>query len=195
MPAAEDDGRFFGNGRKTDGRGNGMKIAIIGYSGSGKSTLAKRLAEAIGCEPLYLDTVNFLPNWAVRDREEGRAIVREVMKQNDWVIDGNYRAFLREERLSEADEIIWMRYPRLVCLARAFRRYWTNRNGQRESLANGCAEKLDWEFIRWILHDGRTRERVNGYREIAARYPQKTVVLRNDRQRRAYLRSRGICES
>jgi len=44
MPAAEDDGRFFGNGRKTDGRGNGMKIAIIGYSGSGKSTLLNVLA-------------------------------------------------------------------------------------------------------------------------------------------------------
>ncbi|WP_334304908.1 AAA family ATPase, partial [Romboutsia sp. 1001216sp1] len=52
-----------------------MKIAIIGYSGSGKSTLARKLAKYYKAPVLFLDTVNFLPNWIERDRDEGRLIV------------------------------------------------------------------------------------------------------------------------
>lgn len=85
-----------------------MKIAVIGYSGSGKSTLAKRLADWIGCEPLYLDTVQFLPNWVERNRDESREIVRVTMVKDDWVIDGNYRSFLFEDRVNDADEIVFM---------------------------------------------------------------------------------------
>ena len=99
-----------------------MKIAIIGYSGSGKSTLAKRLADELGVEPLYLDRVHFLPNWVERDEESAREIVRMEMAKPSWVIDGNYTHMLRDQRLQEADEIIWLNYPRLICLIRALKR-------------------------------------------------------------------------
>lgn len=169
-----------------------MKIAVIGYSGSGKSTLAKRLADWIGCEPLYLDTVNFLPNWQERDRESAREIVRKMMEQASWVIDGNYQSLLREERLREADEIVFMNYPRLLCLHRALKRYRTFRGGTRESAADGCIERMNAEFVWWILYQGRTRARVRGYQGIVAQYPDKTVVIRNDRELNAYLRRKGI---
>lgn len=169
-----------------------MKIAVIGYSGSGKSTLAKRLADWIGCEPLYLDTVNFLPNWVERDRESGREIVRRTMEQDDWVIDGNYQSLLREERLRDADEIVFMDYPRLLCLHRALKRYRDFRGGTRESAADGCIERMNAEFVWWILYQGRTRARVRGYRAVITQYPDKTVVIRNDRQLNAYLRRKGV---
>lgn len=56
-----------------------MKIAIIGYSGSGKSTLAKKLSKHYKIPVLFLDTVNFSPNWNERDRNEGRLIVSDFM--------------------------------------------------------------------------------------------------------------------
>ena len=71
-----------------------MKIAIIGYSGSGKSTLAKKLSEKYNCPLLYLDTVNFESGWKERNREEAKKIVAEFMKNDSWVIDGNYYCLL-----------------------------------------------------------------------------------------------------
>jgi adenylate kinase family enzyme len=49
-----------------------VKISILGYSGSGKSTLARQLAKYYKIPVLFIDTVNFLPNWGERDRDEGR---------------------------------------------------------------------------------------------------------------------------
>ena len=164
-----------------------MKIAIIGYSGAGKSTLAKHLANEIGVLPLYLDKVHYLPNWQERDRIEARAMVRETLNQSNWVIDGTYQSLFREERLEQADEIIWMNYPRLLCLWRVILRNWRFRGQTRESMAEGCMERLDWEFVWWILYEGRTRERVSDFRAIQKQYPQKTVVITNERELRRYL--------
>ena len=169
-----------------------MKIAIIGYSGAGKSTLAKRLAAQIGCRPFYLDTVQFAANWELRDRDEALLLVSAEMDKPGWVIDGNYSGFLQERRFAEADEIVQLLYPRLVCLARVIHRHITYRGKSRESMATGCIEKLDWEFVRWILRDGRTRARVQRYRDVARRYPDKTTVIRNDRALRAYLEKQGL---
>ncbi|MVB10756.1 hypothetical protein CAFE_14540 [Caprobacter fermentans] len=159
-----------------------MKIAILGYSGSGKSTLAKRLAEFYGIPVLFLDTVQYLPNWVERDRVESCSIVRNFMSNESWIIDGNYKEFLQNERLQRADRIIILNFPRAVCFCRAVRRYLQNKNRTRESMADGCIEKLDPEFIWWILYRGRTRSRRDHYRRIASRYPSKTVILKTRNQ-------------
>ena len=78
-----------------------MKIAIIGYSGSGKSTLTKKLSEIYNCPLLYLDTIQFEANWKIRDIDEGRLMVGEFLKNDSWIIDGNYREFLQEKRLQD----------------------------------------------------------------------------------------------
>lgn len=159
-----------------------MKIAVIGYSGAGKSTLAKRIADEIGVAALHLDQVHFLPDWAEREPEESRGIVRAELAKPGWVIDGNYPLFAWDERMQDADWILWLNVPRLVCLARVLRRRWRYRGRVRESMASGCVEKLDWEFVRWILWEGRTLEYRSRYRAVADQYPQKTVILRNDRE-------------
>ena len=167
-----------------------MKIAIIGYSGAGKSTLAKRLAQENGVEPLFLDRVHFLPNWAEREPEAAREIVRQEQEKPDWVIDGNYTFLAREERMRDADEIIFLNYPRLVCLMRALKRNRMFHGKTRESAADGCCERMNWEFAWWILPKGGTRAYVRSYRAIVQRYAQKTAVIRNDRALEQYLASR-----
>ena len=168
-----------------------MKIAIIGHSGSGKSTLARRLADELDIQPMYLDCVYFLPGWAARDNSEACGMVREELSKPDWVIDGNYRLLLREERLEAADEILFFNYPRLVCLFRALKRYHHFQDKVRESAADGCIEKMDLEFIWWILYRGRTRAKRRGYQNVLLRYPKKTVELKNDRDLERYLRQRA----
>lgn len=160
-----------------------MKVAILGYSGSGKSTLAKQLADYWQVPVLYLDTVQFLPGWAERSTEEGSAIVSDFLENNGgWVIDGNYRKFLQKERLEQADRIVILSFPRLLCFFRAWKRFLRNKNKTRESMATGCTEKMDREFMRWILWEGRTKKRRQSYQDVAARYPEKTIILKNPRQ-------------
>lgn len=165
-----------------------MKIAILGYSGSGKSTLAGQLARYYGVPVLYLDTVQFLPGWKERSPEEGRAAVAAFLRDSDaWVIDGNYGKFMKEERLRQADRILILLFPRALCLYRVLKRYFRCRGKTRASMAEGCPEKIDAEFVRWVLYEGRTRKRRAWYREIASLYPEKTQILKRPSQVRDFL--------
>ena len=166
-----------------------MKIAILGYSGSGKSTLAKRLGELYGLPVLHLDTVEFLPNWEKRELSEKQRIVADFMRDNDgWVIDGNYSKLFREERLEQADMIVMLLFDRFCCLRRVIKRYRTFKGKTRPDIGDGCAEKLDAEFVWWVLHDGRTKSKRAGYNAIREKYPDKVTVLKNQRQLDEFLR-------
>lgn len=164
-----------------------MKIAIIGYSGSGKSTLARKLAKYYKAPVLFLDTVNFLPNWIERDRDEGRLIVCDFMKNDSWVIDGNYSDFFQKERLEQADKIIFLKFPRRICIYRALKRYFKYKNTTREDMAKGCIEKIDLEFIWWILYEGRTKEIRNHYKQIEKDFKNKIVVLKKAKEVNLFL--------
>ena len=167
-----------------------MKIMIIGYSGAGKSTLAKRISERFGIPCLHLDTVHWLPGWVEREDEDARPIVSAFMEAHDsWVIDGNYRKLEHERRLREADRIVFLDYPRRVCFLRAWYRARTHRGKVRESITEGCEEKFDKEFRRWILRDSRTETSRSRYDSYQRQYPEKFTRCRNDRQTEAFFRA------
>ena len=159
-----------------------MKIAILGYSGSGKSTLAKHLKIFFYISVLYLDTVQFESNWKERNRKEAINIVSEFMCKSDWIIDGNYTSFLQSERLEQADYIIFLSFSRFNCLWRAYKRFLTYKHTTRESVAEGCNEKLDLEFVWWILYKGRTKEKINHYNSVLKLYRSKTIIIKNQKQ-------------
>lgn len=170
-----------------------MKIAVMGYSGSGKSTLAKYLAGIYDIPLLYLDRVNFESDWQERAVEEARAIVRDFMAQPDWVIDGNYQRFYQQERLEQADQIILMLFNRFSALWRIVQRNWQFHNRSRESMADGCTEKLDLEFLGWILLRGRTPAKIRHYHHLIRQYGDKVTVIRNQRQLERFMQaSRGL---
>lgn len=166
-----------------------MKISVMGYSGSGKSTLARKLGEKNGLDVLHLDTVNFLPGWELRTREEKDRLIRAFLDSHDaWVIDGNYTRFYLDRRLEESDAIVLMLFGRFACLWRVWRRYRRYQGGSRPDMAEGCSEKLDFEFIRWVLWEGRTRRIREIHRRIIRDYPDKVTVIRNQRQLDAYMK-------
>lgn len=160
-----------------------MKIAILGYSGSGKSTLARNLSEKYNIPVLHFDTVQFLPNWEIRVQEEKERMTKDFLDANDaWVIDGNYSKLSYQRRMEEADVIILLLFNKISCLYRVTRRYLKYKDSTRPDMAVGCKEKLDWEFIKWILRDGRTEESRQRYQGVLARYPEKTILIKNQRQ-------------
>lgn len=65
-----------------------MKVAIIGYSGSGKSTLAREIGVVNDIPVLHLDTVQFLPNWQVKEDKEALKEVSDFMAREQWIIEG-----------------------------------------------------------------------------------------------------------
>ena len=160
-----------------------MKIAIIGYSGSGKSTLARKLAETYNLPVSHFDRVQFRPNWEIRPQASKEVMTRVFLDlHEDWIIDGNYSKLSFERRMEEADVIIQLRFNRLSCLSRVTRRYWKYKGSTRADMAEGCKEKLDWEFVTWVLWKGRTKESRQRYQSVLSRYPEKTIVVKNQRQ-------------
>lgn len=163
-----------------------MKVAILGYSGSGKSTLAKKLSETYDLPVLHLDTIQFVENWVERETKEANTLVKQFMQNRQWVIDGNYQKFFQEERLEQADEIIILAFSRWTCLKRVISRYFTYRNTTRPDMASGCTEKLDWQFIWWVLYLGRKNNPLSRLKSLCVKYPGKTVLLKNQKQLNDY---------
>ncbi len=159
-----------------------MKIAVLGFSGAGKSTLAARLGQALDLPVLHLDRVHWLPGWVEQEKGAELEQVGRFLDTHDrWVIDGNYLSLWGERRLEEADLILLLQFSRWTCLKRVIRRQRENRGRSRPSMTQGCPEKLDQEFLCWILRDGRNAARREEYRGILTRYPQKALRFTNPR--------------
>ena len=160
-----------------------MKIMIIGYSGSGKSTLAENLARYYSIPKLHMDTLQFQPGWIDSDRDWMEEEMKQFLNNHrDWVIDGNYAWCQYERRLEESDWIIFMNFSRWNCLYRAWKRARHFRGQVRDSMATGCIEKLDWEFIRWVLWDGRQARQVTRYQTVGQTYSDKFIALKNQKE-------------
>ena len=46
-------------------------------------------------------------------------------------------------------------------------------------MADGCIERLDAEFVRWLVWKGRTRSRRKRFEEIRRDYAEKVAVVRS----------------
>ena len=157
-----------------------MRTAVIGYSGAGKSTLAKRLGERDSCPVLHFDRIGWTEGWVQRDKEEGKALTARFLDENDaWIVDGNWGVFDNGRRFDEADWIIFLDYPRRVCLKQALGRYRENKGKTRVDMAAGCNEKFDFEFFRWIMFKGRAKRPKQYYRRVREAHPDRFLAARS----------------
>ena len=61
------------------------------------------------------------PNWEGVPREEQIAVQNNLIKDEKWIIDGNYGGTM-DIRLNAADTIIFLDIHRTICIYRAFKR-------------------------------------------------------------------------
>lgn len=159
------------------------RIMIFGFSGGGKSTLAVELGKRLGIVPLHLDSVHWLPGWVENERENETETVAEYMKSERWIIEGNYRNVLWKERVEQCDTLVFIDVNRFTCLKNVISRYFKHRGRTRPDMGEGCNEKLDFEFIKWVLYDGRKKRRKNLETVRFARHLGKQVyILKNRKQ-------------
>ena len=84
--------------------------------------------------------------------------------------------------MEEADLVFFLNFPRRICLPQALYRNWKYKGKSRESIAEGCNEKMDLEFLWWILYKGRSGERRRRNMELLERYPGKVIRLHSHRE-------------
>jgi adenylate kinase family enzyme len=153
------------------------RILVIGCSGSGKTTLARWLAQQLKLPLVILDREYWGPGWVAPPEEEWRKTVHTLANRDAWVMDGTYHASLAE-RLPSADAVVWLDFDRWRCLARVLLRSVRYRGLTRSDMAEGCPERMDREFLRYVWNfNEETRPRI-GAAIAAARHPQ-VVVLRS----------------
>ena len=116
---------------------------------AGKSTFARALAAMTGLPLIHLDKEFWRPGWKATPRPEWRTRTSELVAGERWIMDGNYAGTL-DLRLPRADSVMWCDYSRLVCLRRAVWRAVTGYNRVRADMAEGCPERFDPEFLRYI---------------------------------------------
>ena len=130
------------------------RIAVIGSGGAGKSTLARRLGEKLGIEVIHLDALFWKPGWVATPQEEWRPVVEQLAARDSWIIDGNYGSTL-DLRLAAADTVVFLDFPRSLCLCRALKRRIQYQGKCRPDMAEGCPEQIDREFLMWIWRFGK----------------------------------------
>ncbi|MEZ5682499.1 MAG: topology modulation protein [Erythrobacter sp.] len=161
-----------------------QRVLVIGSPGAGKSTFARNLSAAVGLPLIHLDAEYHLPGWAEPEPDAWNAKLDLLIAGDRWIIDGNYGGSL-ERRLRRADTAILLDYPTWLCLWRLLKRILTLRGTVRPDAAPECAERLDWEFLHYVLVFRRAKSPTVERR--LATFPGKVLRFRHPREAQAFL--------
>lgn len=161
------------------------RIMIIGCPGSGKSRLALELREKLGIPVVHLDQLWHKQGWSHITREDFDSRLAMAMNMDRWIIDGNYSRTI-PQRLAQCDTIIYLDYDRWECLLGVFQRIFQYRGKVRPDMADGCPERFDWEFIKFVWNFNKNN-RVMNYTYLAQAKHAEQIVLKNRREVKAFL--------
>ena len=162
------------------------RIMIIGCGGSGKSTLARQLGEKTGLPVVHLDKVFWHPGWVESTKEEIDEKIRQAIAEPRWIMDGNYNRTI-SERLKRCDTVIYLDFSRFACLLGVAKRVLTTYGTVRPDMAEGCPERFDLDFLKWIWNFNKNhRERY--YRLLNETDGIEKIVLKNRRAVKAFLK-------
>ena len=156
------------------------RILVIGSGGSGKSTFSVRLGRLLDLPVIHLDTLYWSPGWVEPDKSEWAKTVRQIIKQDSWILDGNYSGTLAE-RIEACDTVIFLDVPRLICIWRVLKRAISHRGRTRPDMSAGCPERLSLAFLLWIwAYPNRSRRKVLELL-VQARATKNVVHLRTQK--------------
>lgn len=137
------------------------RIMIVGQPGSGKSTLARELGECLTLPVVHVDHIHWQAGWIERSRAQKERLCSEAHAEDTWIFEGG-QSSTWPERLDRADTLIWLDFPLTVRAWRVFRRTIQHYGRTRPDLPDGCPERFDLEFTKWIWntrHSGKARMR------------------------------------
>jgi adenylate kinase family enzyme len=170
------------------------RVAVMGTTCSGKSTLARALSERLDVPYLELDALFWGPGWTKSEKEDFRRRVEPFVREEAWVVDGNYTSSLGDLVLRRADTVVWLDLSLARVLWRVSKRtlgrlvrrkeLWS---GNRETWRNAFLSR-DSLFVWAVQTHGRFRRRLPT--RLAADFTHiRLVRLRSPREIRRWLAS------
>ena len=158
------------------------RVLVIGCGGAGKTRLARELGARTGLPVVHLDQEFWHPGWVETPPDEWAARVRTLTAADEWIMDGNYGGTM-EQRLEAADTAVFLDYPTAVCVIGVLRRVAEERllGRRRPDSAEGCPERVDLTFLRYVLAYRRTR-RPGVLARLEARAADTDVVILTGRR-------------
>lgn len=158
---------------------------IFGRPGSGKSTFAVGLSKHLNLPLYHLDKYFFISSWVERPYEEFLQIQRNILNQDQWIIDGNSVRSL-EMRYARADLVIYCDIPRLWCLFRLMKRRFS-KDPTIDDRAPNCPEILRFRLISYMW---RFHKRVAPFLKLTHENScEKTVIhIKNDHDIQQFLK-------
>lgn len=134
------------------------RVVIIGCPGSGKTTFSRKLAVKTKLPEINLD---YYYNQTKYDYSNNTgawvAKVKRLIKQDLWIMDGNYNSTIAE-RFKRADTIIFFDLPRYKSLFGVIKRRIQYRNKRRLDMPSDWVEKVSFKFliyVWWFRRDSR----------------------------------------
>ncbi|HSP23304.1 MAG TPA: topology modulation protein [Planococcus sp. (in: firmicutes)] len=170
------------------------RIIVAGVSaGVGKSTFAAKLREILELPVHHLDAYHWKRGWKEADKEEFKAAQRNIVKGEEWIIEGNYSSTF-DIRMAQADTFIYLELPLVICLYRVLKRWLTNIGKTRPDMGEGCPEKMEWEFIKFIVttyaaRKVKMRSRMRHFLE--SRDGNKVILLSGKKEIAGFLKTVG----
>lgn len=162
------------------------KILVIGCCGAGKSTFSKKLEKTLKLPLIHLDKYYHKPNWEEPKKEEWEIVLRKLVKQKRWIMDGNY-ADSFDIRFPLADTIIYLDYPSIKCCLRVIKRNITDFRKKRSDIADGCKERFDLSFLKFVLMFNY-KNRSNIYNRLEKiKTAKDVIILKNDKEADLFL--------
>jgi adenylate kinase family enzyme len=163
-----------------------QRALVIGISGAGKSTFARKLAALKKLPLVHLDQLYWNPGWQEAPPSVYRQRLDAVLAEPRWVIDGSNPSTL-DLRLPRADAVFWLDRSRWACIVRVLKRVISTRGQVRPDMADGCPERLDLEFLRFVwTYPEKFNPRITAALE-RHNAMSRTLILHSDHEAQACL--------
>lgn len=163
------------------------RILIIGCGGAGKSTLARQLGEKLNLPVVHLDKLFWKPGWVEESQDEfDRKLALELEKPR-WIIDGNFNRTM-PQRLEKCDTLIYLDFSRWTCLLGVVKRILTTYGTVRPDMGEGCPERFDLEFLKWVWNYNKDKRQRN-YQLLQQAVHAEKIVLKNRRMVKHFLKN------
>ena len=158
------------------------KVIIIGCCGSGKSTFARHLHACTGIPLFHLDQLNWNVDKTTVEKNVFLNRVNEVIKQKEWIIDGNYGSSI-EMRMQACDTVFFLDYPVDVCIQGIHERV-----GKVRTDIPWVEDEVDEGLIEFVRnYEKEDRPEIL---ELLSKYKEKDIhIFRNRKDVKIYLES------